>query len=242
MDATALQWIADALIARIESDQPSPSAVTFLIRRYVVSGRDEIRRAVETGLGRALELAAIERDPRRRCQWLGVFAEAAAISDDERITEPFGSLLPSTIDDLENLVRKSYEPGEGFLGARVDDQLHSAAAFLTAFDLTARLPYSMLAEELLQTARRTDWDEVRGAFRGDFAVNAIAVQILCRLQALHRDDAYMASAVVARDSAYEHDAESILRLLTPIARQHSADAAEYGVALLEWFALAEHPN
>lgn len=241
MDAAALDWIADALVARI-GDRPSPSAMTFLIRRYVASGGDDVRQAVETGLSRGLDAAVSERDPRRRCQWLGVFAEAAVISDDERVTEPIATMLSSTIDDLEGLVRRGYEPGEGFPGARLDDQLYSAAAFLTAFDLTARLPYSMLAEELLQIARRTDWDEGRGTFRGDFAVNASAAQILCRLEALHRDEGYLASAVVARDTTYARDAERILTWLAPLARDHADDAAEYGVALLEWFALSEHPN
>jgi uncharacterized protein YyaL (SSP411 family) len=230
------------LIDEVVDREPSPSAITFLLRRYAVSGREDIRNAVEAGLTRGLDAVLDERDPRRRCQWLGVFAEAAAISDDERLTDAVQTALQSTIDDLEQLARAAYEPGEGMLNAALPDQLHSASAFLTAFALTARLPYSMLAEELLQVARRDWWDDDRGAYRADFAVNASAVQVLCRLAALHRDAEYTASAVVAEHPSYAGDAERILEWLQPIARAHSAGAAEYGMALLDWLALSELPN
>jgi hypothetical protein len=242
MDAAALDWIADALIGTVEAGAQSPAAMTFLLRRYAACGRDDIRAAVEVGLTRALEAADAEHDPRRRCEWLGVFAQAATLSDDERLEQRVRTALRSTIDDLESFARRAYEPGEGLLGARLDDQLQSASAFLTAFDLTARLPYSMLAEELLQAARRTGWDDDRGAFRGDFAVNASATHVLCRLEALHRDPEYTSSAVIATGSSYVDDARRILHRLGPIAREHTADAAEYGVALLDWFALNDHPN
>ena len=242
MDAAALDWIAGALIDELVDGEPSPSAITFLLRQYAATGRDDIRNAVESGLTLALESIVNERDPRRRCQWLGVFAEAATMSDDERLADRVQSALPSTIDDLEQMARAAYEPGEGMLDAALPDQLHSASAFLTAFDLTARLPYSMLAEELLQVARRVWWDDDRGAFRADFAINASAVQVLCRLAALHRDEEYTASAVVAEHPTYVRDAERILEWLEPIARAHPAGAAEYGVALLDWFALSELPN
>src|SRR6185436_14090937 len=116
------------------------------------------------------------------------------------------STLPSTIDELERLVRASYEPGEGLVGEPLADQLHSAAAFLTAFELTARLPYSMFAEELVQVSRPMWWDDDRGAFRGDFGNNASAVQVLCRIAALHRNPEYMAGAVVAEHPTYVSDA------------------------------------
>lgn len=237
-----MEWIADTLVDALVDGDPSPSAVTFLLRRYAASGRAEMRNAVEAGLARGLEEAAGERDPLRRCQWLGVFAEAAAISDDERLVDQVRATLPATIDGLEQIARAAYEPGGGLRGAALPDQLHCASALLTAFELTARLPYSMLAEELLQVARRVWWDDERGAFRGDFAVNASAVHVLCRLAALHGDADYAASAVVAEHPTYVRDAERILECLRPIARAHPADAGEYGVALLDWFALSEHPN
>ena len=240
MDATALEWIADALVGA--DGDASPSAVLFLLRRYTASGRHDLRDAIEAGLTQGLDAMDGERDPRVRCQWLGVFAEAAAISDDERLVGSVQSSLSTTIDDLEQLARAAYEPGEGLLGAPLPDQLRSAAAFLTAFELTGRLPYSMLAEELVQVARRRWWDDVRGAFGETFGINANAAQVLCRLAALHRDPDYAASAVGANHPLYVRDAERILTWLEPLARAHSAEAADYGMALLDWFALSEHPN
>lgn len=242
MNDTDLDWIADALIAAVAAGETPPAALTFLLRRYTASGRTDLRNAIEAGLTRGLDALPGERDPRCRCQWLGVFAEAAAVSDDERLVESIQSNLSSTIDDLEQLARGAYEPGEGMLGRAASDQLQSAAAFLTAFELTARLPYSMLAEELLQVVRRLEWDDDRGALRGDFGVNAVAVQVLCRLAALHRDADYTASAVIAEHPTYARDAQRILETLAPLARAHPAEAAEYGLALLDWFALRGHPN
>ena len=242
MDDSALAWIAETLVASLTSGTASPSAVLFALRIYTGSGRADLRDAIEAGLTHGLEAIAGDPDPRRRCQWLGVFAEAASLSDDERLVESVQSHLSPTIDGLERLVRSAYEPGEGLSGAGLNDQLHSALAFLTAFELTGRLPYSMLAEELLQTARRQSWNEARGSFDADFKTNAIGTQLLCRLAALHRDADYAASAVVAPDATYAVDAQRILDALAPIARAHLDDAAEYGMALLDWFALRALPN
>jgi len=238
----SLDWIADALMASLASGSASPSAVLFVLRSYTASGRADLRDAIEAGLTIGLDLIAADADPRRRCQWLGVFAEAAAISDDERLVESVRLHLSPTIDGLERLVRSAYEPGEGMMGADASDQIRSALAFLTAFELTGRLPYSMLAEELLQIARRDAWDRDGIGFGRNFRANATAAQLLCRLAALHRDADYAASAVVAPDATYALDAERILTELAPIARTHLDDLAEYGMALLDWFSLRALPN
>ena len=242
MEEAGLDWIADALIASLTAGATSPSAVLFMLRSYTASGRDDMRAAIEAGLTGGLHAIATEADPRRRCQWLGVFAEAAAVSDDERLVESVQSYLPSTIDGLERLVRSGYEPGEVLAGADLDGQMLSALAFLTAFELTGRLPYSMLAEDLLQIARREWWDSDGGKFGDHFSANAIGAQLLCRLAALHRDADYAASAVIAPGAAYALDAERILTALAPIARTHLDAVAEYGMALLDWFALRALPN
>jgi hypothetical protein len=238
----SLDWIADALIMSLTSGSASPSAVRFVLRSYTASGRADLRDAIEAGLTNGLDLIAADPDPRRRCQWLGVFAEAAAVSDDERLVESVRVHLSPTIDGLERFVRSAYEPGEGLIGADVADQIRSALAFLTAFELTGRLPYSMLAEELLQIARRDGWDRDGGGFGQNFYANATAAQLMCRLAALHRDADYAASAVVAPDATYALDAERILTALAPIARTNLDDAAEYGMALLDWFSLRALPN
>jgi hypothetical protein len=59
---------------------------------------------------------------------------------------------------------------------------------------------------------------------------------------LHRDADYAASAVIAPGASYAFDAEQILTVLAPIARAHLDDVAEYGMALLDWFALRSLPN
>ena len=149
--------------------------------------------------------------------------------------------LPSVIDGLEGFVRAAYEPGEGLMGATLDVHLQCASALLGAFELTGRLPYSMLAEEILQTARRRWWD-TENTFCGGFASICLAVQVCCRLAALHRDADYSASAGVAVSPTYHEDATRMLALLKPRYLDHRTSAAEYGLALLEWFPLSPLPN
>ena len=64
--------------------------------------------------------------------------------------------MPRAIDELEHAVAASYRPGEGLVGSgpaagrgSADDHVRAASALLTAFEMTGRLPYSMLAEELI---------------------------------------------------------------------------------------------
>jgi hypothetical protein len=242
VDATALEWVTELVKASLADGTASSTAVLFVLRSYTTFGRADMRDAIEVGLTGGLHAVAAEPDPRRRCLWLGVFAEAAAFSDDERLVESIQSNLSSTIDGLERFVRSTYEPGEGLTGADLDDHIRSALSLLTAFELTGRLPYSMLAEELLQAARRQSWNQHRGAFDGSFSINAAAVQLLCRLAVLHRDPEYAASAVVAPEAKYELDAEQILTTLEPIARTNLDGVAEYGMALLDWLVLRALPN
>jgi hypothetical protein len=145
-----------------------------------------------------------------------LFAEASAVSDDERLRNAAGGLTASlrtswgresrvaiaaasvdgclrasdrniaveimqeAIDELERIVAAAYRPGEGVSQTaaaglprgRLADQTSAASALLTAFECTSRLPYSMLAEELMQFARRTLWDaDAGGFFDGDSGAN-----------------------------------------------------------------------
>jgi hypothetical protein len=120
--------------------------------------------------------------------------------------------------------------------------LHTASALVTAFELTGRLPYSMLAEELLMAARRQWWDAARGGFADDFGVNCVAVQLACRLALFHRDPDYAAAAVVAPGADYERDARQALESLDTAYRDHADAAGAYGLALINWFTLNPHPN
>jgi hypothetical protein len=169
--------------------------------------------------------------------WLHVLADAAAVSDDERLRDGIIRALPTAVDALEALVRRSYEPGEGLSDMACGAQLRCGSALLAAFDLSGRLPYAMLAEELLQHARRRWWDDVKGAYEADFAANCAALRVLCRLAGLHADPEYRAAAVLAPGSSYASDARRVAEALTTRSGEHPHDAGDFGGALLEWFAL-----
>ena len=71
MNADALDRITTVLLDRAGGDEAlGPSALTFLLRRYADTGREELRDSVENGLTRALDAVLHERDPVRRCEWL----------------------------------------------------------------------------------------------------------------------------------------------------------------------------
>jgi uncharacterized protein YyaL (SSP411 family) len=117
---------------------------------------------------------------------------------------------------------------------------------LTAFDFSGRLPYPMLAEELMQFARETLWDEESGAFcdpqddaRQVFAANCGAAGILCRLAALHGRSDYRAAAVIRADADYAADAGRILRAQRDKFREHGVTSASYGLALLAYDEMAK---
>src|SRR5262249_21782885 len=118
-------------------------------------------------------------------------------------------LVRDAIDELERVVGATYRPGYGVssvvglpAGSRlVSDQIAGASALVTACVGTARLPYGMLAEELIQFARRTFWDAAAGAFADDagppsaYVLNCDAARVLCRLTRLLENEEYRSGAV-----------------------------------------------
>jgi hypothetical protein len=162
-------------------------------------------------------------------------------------------LVPKAIDELEHLISVTYRPGSGVArsmdephdaGRDLVDQIRTASALLTAYVGTWRLPYGMLAEELIQFARRTLWDDGRGVFTersessaAPFALNCEAARVLCRLAALHHDDDYRHVAVIAADADYRGDAARILAAQSSEARDRGVDGAIYGLTLSEWLDL-----
>jgi uncharacterized protein YyaL (SSP411 family) len=156
------------------------------------------------------------------------------------------NLLQDSIDELERIVGGAYQPGAGLAhtlsggrGVRglLADHVRCASALLTAYAITGRLPYSMLAEEMMQFARRTLWDEERGGFRSGsgggsaFEINSEAARVLCRLAALHDEEAYCGAAVIATGADYRADAARTVASQMPEYRRHGADSATYGLAL-----------
>jgi uncharacterized protein YyaL (SSP411 family) len=142
------------------------------------------------------------------------------------------ALLSAAVDELERLVGRVYRPGQPLGSA--GEHVRLASALLTAFAITGRIPYAMLAEEEVQTARRAWWRSDRGAFDAPFDVNCDAAGVLRRLGALHRDPQYIARAIVSSDANYERDAD---RILAALERQLPPDdvvgAAAYGLVLLD---------
>jgi hypothetical protein len=132
------------------------------------------------------------------------------------------ALASDAIDGMERVIAANYRPGAG-VGAFVD-QVRAASALLTAYALSGRLPYPMLAEELMQIAGR-------GA--GDFTGSCEAARVFCRLAALHDEADYCRAAVVTPGADYRRDAAQMLAAQAEEARRRGAAAAIYGVALLE---------
>jgi hypothetical protein len=148
-------------------------------------------------------------------------------------TDAAGALITAAIDELERIVGQSYGPGEGI--GDYADHVRAAAALLTAYETAGRLPYAMLAEELMQTSKRTP------ASGRSFSIDCEAACVFCRLARLHDDAAYRAAAVLAPNADYRADASRLLAELAPRARADGA--AMYGVALSEFVSLTiESPD
>src|SRR6185436_20821472 len=98
-----------------------------------------------------------------------------------------------------------------------------------------RIPYAMLAEELMQFARRTLWDEAAAAFASapgaldrPFALNCLAASVYDRLARLHADDEYRAVAVIAAGADYRGDAARILSAQSTAVDDLGVERAWYG--------------
>jgi hypothetical protein len=183
--------------------------------------------------------------------------EAASVSIDASLRAcgvlDLPSIAPDAVDELERIVAAVYRPGQGLAHSvhdrgnatgRLADHISLSSALLTAYQISGRLPYSMLAEELVQIARRTHWSDLAGCFetavvdRQDaFRLNCEASRVLCRLAALHNDQAYRAAAVIHADAAYAGDAARILRAQESVSREYGVQSAAYGLALSECLAL-----
>jgi uncharacterized protein YyaL (SSP411 family) len=197
-----------------------------------------------------------------------------AAQADRRSTGDARDLLCAAVDELERIVCRIYRPGERLPRSLASpdapdgdlpDHVDAASALLTAYAVTGRLPYSMLAEELIQLAKRTWWVEEQGTWTRNLEVESPkaevkspkaevhsleaeveclnvscgAARVLCRLAALHQDDDYRRAAVTAVRSDYARDAERTLASLASTYHELGLGAARYGVALCEWKALAE---
>ena len=164
----------------------------------------------------------------------GAFIRAAALFDDIWLRD-------FALKSLEAVIVPAYTPGSGVAhltaaggghAARglLTDQIHAASALIWAHAATGRLPYSMLAAEVLQFAIRTMWDEAAGCFRDrvaaedpvrPFELNCHAACVLDR------------AGVLTRDAAYQDRARTILQSLARDYEQHELFGAPYAVAVAE---------
>jgi len=253
--AAAVEYVSrDVVDALARGDVPTADALRLLLRGYAATGRDDFRNALETGLAQAIDIAA-DSSSESSPPWLVLFAEAADASDDERVRGAASNLasksrliwgatrsvglaalsvdaclranldVAAAVDELERIVSAKYEPGEGVEGT-LHDEMAVAGALLTAFSVSGRLPYAMLAEELVQHARPRlmSGDEL------PFAVGCDAAAVLARIAALHRDEDYRRAAVISPNADYAADAAAILERLAAGAPGRGLGAAAYALA------------
>jgi hypothetical protein len=254
-------------------DALSPSALLFLVRRYLAASEPDVSGVLGYALAGALAQPFDESSTLERAAWLRAFFEAIAVSEDPRLAETARDLItglaaewpsltrigdaapsieaglvasplvdprelvPHAIDELERIVGSVYHPGQRV--GDVADHVCLASALLTAYEATGRLPYSMLAEELMQVLRvhpRPGSSGTEVCPQQDFSVGCDAVRVWSRLAALHDDEAYRSSAVIKADAAYRDDALRMLEQLSTALDDPSVDAGRYGLALDEFHA------
>jgi hypothetical protein len=159
--------------ARIATDRDERSAWLGLFLEALTMSDDERLRAISDALTETLcrewPAAGTVESMLRTIDVVLVASAAAAEPPDGR------NRTAAAIDEMERVVGLAYAPGGGIahvVGGPPDrhgtlaDHASAAATLLTAYGVTGRLPYGMLAEELMQFARRQWWDEGGGAFTG----------------------------------------------------------------------------
>jgi uncharacterized protein YyaL (SSP411 family) len=247
--------LADA-VAPSTADADGAESLLLFVEALDVSDDGALHHAVRDG-------AAHIRGtwPSRGAVAGAMSALTASLIATTRLDESDG--LSRSVDELERVVGRVYEPGDGVAheigkprarGGDLRDQTATASALLCAHALTGRLPYAMLAEELMQFARRTWWNPARGCF-GDHAVaspsssedfaarpelaetfsaSCSAAVVLCRLAAIRNDADYRTAVVAAEHVDYAAWAKHVLLALASTYRDRGDRAAEYGLALHEW--------
>jgi hypothetical protein len=245
--------------AREDLTEPLGAALARELDRQAEEGGTDDRDAWIAVFG---EAAAISDDPRLGRAAAGLLAGArtrwssqpGAVDEIMRSVEACllcaalpeaRELAAEAVDALERVVGGAYRPGEGvahetaqipYVRGGLSDHVCSASALLTAYSVTARLPYAMLADELMQSVLRTPPEEPDG--RGVPAtLNCELARVFCRLAALHRDDEYRRKAVLPVDEDYAADARRTLAAMASSVRERGVEAAPFGLALAEWLNL-----
>ncbi|HEY3043039.1 MAG TPA: hypothetical protein VGJ39_03390 [Vicinamibacterales bacterium] len=249
-----------SVTAREDMAEPLGAALAREVDRQAQQGCDD---DCESWIALFSEAAAVSEDPRLpraaadlleglRARWSS--HEAGCVDQIMRSVEACllsvnvpeaRELAADAIDALERVVAGAYRPGQGvsheiaktsFVRGGLSDHVRSASALLTAYTLTARLPYAMLADELMQSVLRTPPDEP-GDRDVSFALDCELARVFCRLAALHRDEEYRRTAVLAVNEDYGADAAQTLTALASSVHERGVEAAPFGLALAEWLNL-----
>lgn len=280
LDRPTLDLLTDQILdALAGGERVGAVALQLLLRRVSANDRDDLAEPLGAAMAIELEGAGRHGADAEREEWLVLFSEASAISDDVRLARAAADLLPdvrcgwsspavdvamrsidasllsvhvasdrnlaaAAIDALERVIAGAYRPGSGvshevgataFVRGGLGDHVRSASALLTGYMLAGRLPYAMLADELMQSVLRT-WS-LHGDDQTAFALECDAARLLSRLAALHRDEEYQRTAVLPVGADYTESAGARLAALEPEARQLGVAAAPFGLALAEWLDL-----
>jgi uncharacterized protein YyaL (SSP411 family) len=152
-------------------------------------------------------------------QTASAMLHAARVFNDDRLGQ-------RALDAFERVLLSSYKPGEGVahhagrVRGLLGDQVAMAAASLEAWEATGRMPYRMMAEELMHYAIRT-MGEQDGGFRDraaderepvvpavtPFLLNCEAAIVLQRLAAATGERAFAERAATTLDAVAPRAAE-----------------------------------
>jgi uncharacterized protein YyaL (SSP411 family) len=210
---------------------------------FASQAADEAYYQVQTGaLRRTLEPPTVDRTTftdltaRAAAAWM----QAGAALGDAALSEAGARAL-------DRILTLAYRPGEGVahwfdshVGIRglLTDQVHASRALLILYEATGNPTWSMLAEELMRTAIRAQWDEAAGCFLDrvpgspdavglladpltPLAANCVAAQVLARLSR------------VTGDPTLQDRALDVLRAFTTTYRQQGLFGAPYALAVGE---------
>jgi hypothetical protein len=229
------------------TDLPIPDRaewLRFLAAATIVSDDERLGAAAATLAASLCATWSVEGEHCERLRGIEMCLDACDTFDAENVVR-------QAIDALEQVIASTYRPGAGLGQADAPDaprrlalQVRGTAALLAAFERTGRLAYPMLAEELMQFARRSWWDRDRGGFADPAApdtlleINCDAVAALCRLDTLRDDPDYHSVVPAAPEADYRRGAELTLNAVAPAATGQLG-AAVYGLALERWLITCE---
>jgi hypothetical protein len=152
------------------------------------------------------------------------------------------SLAAGAVDELERLVGATYQPGQGLTAPRTTghrgtprDHVQMAAALLTAHAVTGRLPYAMLADDLMQFASRLWWldDLPAGSTLEAVAERCEACRVLAHLARVHADPEYTRAAVSAPGFDHLAQADRLLQATAAAAARFGIHACIHALARAE---------